>query len=88
MGNIVATKFSPGDRIYFPIYFTADILAAIVKDVFTDNGLIFYDIQETISLVEKHNLPEAELFTFSEAKGNLIAYLTAQLTKAQNITGI
>ena len=45
--NSRTSKFSPGDRAYYVIFATAEIVASLVTNAFIDDsGLIMYDIME------------------------------------------
>ena len=86
----IISKFSPGDRAYYPIYAIAEIKAVSVINVFIDDGgSIFYDVDQSLpTFSSDYTIPESELFTFSEAKTNLLTWLNAQIIKVTNISGI
>lgn len=89
MAANVTTKFSPGDRVYYPIYAIAEISTALVTNVFIDDsGLIKYDIMQVPLMKDRYNILESELLTFAEAKADLLAWLATQTIKITNLSGI
>ena len=91
MGQTINTAFSVGDVVYIAIHPTADILQCIVNyvrvvpinatDVVITYKVTRTDINQTIDYIL-----EADLYTFANAKAELLSWLALQTTKITNMT--
>ena len=84
----VTTKFSVGDVAYYVMHPTADILQGIVtyiRIIPTDPTFeITYRIQRTNVLQIIDYIHEDNLYTFDEAKAELLSWLSDQTIKITN----
>jgi hypothetical protein len=83
--STVTTKFSIGDVCYVTVHPTADILQCVVEYVrivpvgnsyYTTYKVIRVGVNQTVDYIK-----EADLYTFAEAKTELLAWLNTQLSK-------
>lgn len=81
----ITTKFSVGQRAYFPIFATATIYAVTIKMVYLRNGYVFYDLVRADNGYEIEGVPEADVLVFPEAKAKLVAYLEGKLNEINNL---
>ena len=86
----IVTKFSVGDTCYVVVHPTADILQCIVDyvrvvPVTTTLSTVTYNVHRTVNIVGSittlQYVKEAELYTFAEAKAELLAWLEIQRLK-------
>lgn len=88
----ITTKLSVGDTCYVVIHPTADIFQCVVSYVrimparLAGTYDITYKVTRTDNVKSMDYVKEAETFTFSEAKVELLAWLTAQTLKITNMT--
>jgi hypothetical protein len=91
MTSTVTTKFSVGDVCYVVIHPTADILQCVVNYVrviptASNAYTITYkvtrvDVTQTVDYIR-----EVDLYTFTEAKTELLSWLTSQTDKVTAMT--
>lgn len=77
----ITTKFSRGDRAYFPIFATATIYAVDITKVYIQNNSIVYNLARIDSDFVLEGVPENDVCTFVEAKTKLTTYLQTRLTE-------
>ena len=90
MTQNLTTAFSVGDTAYFPLFATASIYAVQVTDVYLrtvdGNSVIYYDLLRLDKNLVLEGIPEAQMYTFPNAKIALMTYLQNALTAASKLT--
>lgn len=84
--STITTKFSIGDVCYVVIHPTADILQCVVSYIRITpsnpaNSIITYKVQRTNAPQVIDYLQETEVFTFTEAKAELLSWLSTQTAR-------
>lgn len=81
----LTTKFSKGDRAYFPIFATATVYAVTVTRVYILSGRLAYDLVRMDSDFILEGVPEEDVCTFPEAKAKLVKYLETKLAEINSL---
>lgn len=81
----LTTKFSKGDRAYFPIFATATIYAVTVTKVYLLSGRLVYDLVRMDRDFVLEGVPEEDVCTFVEAKAKLVTYLETKLAEVNSL---
>lgn len=83
--STVTTKFSVDDICYVAIHPTADILQCQVMYIritpTTDSYTVTYRVKRTDVIQVVDYINESELYTFAEAKTELLTWLNGQVSK-------
>lgn len=81
----LTTKFSKGDRAYFPIFATATIYAVTVTKVYLLSGRLVYDLVRMDRDFVLEGVPEEDVCAFVEAKAKLVTYLETKLAEVNSL---
>lgn len=81
----IYSKFDVNTRAYFNNNATATIYPVVVKYIYLKNNLVFYDVQRIDTGHILSDISEDTLYTFTEAKTNLLEYLQDKITEITNL---